>query len=163
MSQLTHVLHTHPVTITSVAGGNLHVEPYCIPDLDCRIVGVLVYHCCTAGAIHSWDDEVIKHVYQVGSDTCIKLDCWSLSPPCTTEEPDICWQPDPCKRLDDLRCCEYEWLKLGRKTSWSFRDSAGSSSYLSESRLVSLINQAEAECEAAKTCGTNSRCITFRC
>ena len=162
VSQMTNVIHTEPVEILSAAKGYLEIEPFCVPGIDCRIVGAIIYHCCEKGAIDSWDHDVICHVFQHGPDTCVKLDCWKLSPKQVLGEPDVCWNDDPCERLHQLRCCEMEWLKLGKKTSWSFRDSSGSTTFLSERRLQQLIAEAQSECDAL-TCQSNSRCVTYSC
>ncbi len=162
VSQLENVLHTEELDIISVASGYLNVEPFCVPDLNCQTVGYLVYHCCSEGSIHSFEDDVICHVFQHGPDTCVKLDCWELNSKQSLTEPAFCWIADPCKRLYELRCCQMEWLKAGKKKDWSWRDSSGSTSFLSESCLKDLIAQAEIECDAV--CGnTGSRCMTYSC
>lgn len=161
VSQMTHILHTETVHIRSLASGYLDIEPFCVPDMDCRIVCCLVFHCCGTGAIHSWTDERISHVKQIGPDTCVKLDCWELNGKQHSDIPDVCWQPDPCKRLNDLRCCQMEWLKIGRKTDWSFRDSSGKTSYLPVAYLKEMISEAQAECES-QSC-VNTRSITYSC
>ena len=161
VSQMTNVVHTEEVRIVSAASGYLEIETYCIPDLDCRIVGYAIYHCCGTGKIHSYTPEVISHITQFGPDTCVKLDCWELNPKQKSNEPEFCWIDDPCQRLRELRCCQMEWLKAGKKKSWSFRDSSGSTSYLSEAWFKEMINQAQSECDAQK-CG-NSRVATYRC
>lgn len=163
--QLTHVLHTEKIKINSVAKGNLEIEPFCI-EMDCRIVGALVYHCCDEGVIHSWTDEVIQHVFDVDSTsqpfqcTLVDLHCWELNPKLSPDDNVVCWTADPCQRLHELRCCEMDWLKNGKKTSWNFRDSSGSTTYLSENRLTRLIAQAEAECDA-QNC-RNTRCVSYQ-
>ncbi len=159
VNQMTHVLHTEEITIRSVASGNLDIEPFCIENVDCRIVGGLVYHCCGTGVIHSWTQEVICHVFQDGKDTCVKLDCWELNPKEQAEQNLVCWTDDPCQRLHELRCCEMQWLKEGKKTSWDFRDSSGDIQFLSGARLKELISQADAECDAK--CGRNTRCASY--
>ena len=161
VSQMRNVIHTEEIEILSVAGGNLEIEPFCVLGIDCRIVGALVYHCCGTGAIHSWEPEVISHVFQSGPDTCVKLDCWSLTPKQYEPQKEYCWVADPCERLHLLRCCEVEWLKAGKKKDWSFRDSSGSTEYLSTARLKELIMEAESACDA-QNC-VNTRCVTFRC
>lgn len=161
VSQMTNVIHTETLDIKSVAKGYLEVEPFMVPDLDCRVVGALVYHCCDKGAIHSWDKEVICHLFQHEADTYVALDCWELNPKPASSDLEVCWNPDPCARLNELRCCMMEYVKQGRKKSWSFRDSSGSLSYPSESYLRQMITQAESECDFQ--CGSNSRCVTYSC
>lgn len=160
VSQMTHVLHTEEIEIISIAGGHLEIEPFCVLDLDRRVVSSLIFHCCETGKIHSWTEEVICHLFQSGPDTCVKLDCWELNPKQYTDSPDICWNPDPCARLAELRCCLME-RKDGVKTSWSFRDASGSYQVLSANILMQLISEAELECD--QRCGRNTRCLTYRC
>lgn len=161
VSQMTNVIHTESVEIISCASGYLEIEPFCVPDTDCRIVGALVYHSCDSGAIHSYDDDPISHVYQHGPDTCVVLDCWGLNPKQVAGDPVFEWSLNPCVRLSELRACQIEWLKSGKKTSWSFRDSSGSKTYLSERCLKDLIAEAEAACDGLN--GINTRCITIGC
>ena len=163
VNQMTHVLHTEPVVIRSVAKGHLDIESFCVPDLNCERVGIVMYHCCDSGAIHSWTDEVICHVHPAGElqqDTCVKLDCWEINPKHEASHNEVCWTDDPCLRLHELRCCMMDWLKSGKKTSWNFRDSSGSSTFMSEKLLKELTAQAEAECDA-KNC-VNTRCSSYR-
>ena len=163
VSQMTHVLHTEPVVIRSAASGYLDIESFCVPELNCERVGIVMYHCCDTGKIHSWTDEVICHIHPAGEkglDTCVKLDCWDLNPKQESTEHIVCWQPDPCKRLEELRCCMMDWMKNGKKNSWSFRDSSGSNSFMSEALLKKLTAQAESECDAA--CGVNTRCASYQ-
>ena len=161
VSQLDNVLHTEEIQIVSVAGGNLEIEPFCIVDADCRIVAALVYHCCDQGLIHSYDETPFNHIFQSGPDTCVSLECWELNPKEPEAEIDACWIDDPCERANELRCCLMEWLKQGKKKSFSWRDRSGDYSYLSEASLWTLINEAEAECDDCK--GVNNRCVTFTC
>ena len=161
VADMTNVIHTEEVDVLSVAGGHLQIEPFCVPNLDCRIIGALIYHCCSTGAIDTFSTERICHTFQDGCDTIVKLDCWDLRAPLMVAEPVWKWTEDPCKRLDELRCCRMEWLKAGKKKDWSFRDSSGSTAYLSEACLKEMIQEAELQCEA-QNC-VNSRCITFGC
>jgi len=161
VSQLTNVIHTEQVEITCIANGYLEIEPFAVPDIDCRIIGALVYHSCDTGMIHSYDDFPISHVYQHGCDTIVSLDCWGLNPKQATGEPIFEWSLNPCVRLAELRACQIEWLKSGKKTSWSFRDSSGSKTYLSERCLKDLIAEDEAACDGLS--GINTRCITIGC
>ena len=139
-----------------------------MPDTDPRLVGALVFHNCTTGDIHSWTTEVLKQIFvdsdcaEVGNDTYVNLTCWDLIE-CeqSTDEPDACWNPDPCAMANELRCCMMSWAKDGKKKSWSFRDRSGSISYLSEDKLCQLLAEAESECEMQ--CGINNRCLTLRC
>lgn len=160
VSQLENVLHTEELDIISVASGYLNVEPFCVPDLNCQTVGYLVYHCCSEGSIHSFEDDVIRHVFQHGPDTCVKLDCWEVNAKQMGGKPEACWNHDPCARANELRCCLMEY-KEGVKTSWSWRDSSGSEKYLSVSELRTLISEAENECDVL--CGKNTRCMTYSC
>jgi len=161
VSQMTNVEHTEEIVITSVASGYLHIEPFCVPNLDCRVVAYMVYHCCESGQIHTWTDIVHPHLHQVEMDTCVKLDCWSLQGKESSAELEVCWQEDACARLHELQCCQMDWLKNGKETSWSWRDSSGSRTFLTEGRLRELISIAQAECDAMS--GVNSRCVTYGC
>ena len=164
-SHMRNVIHTEEIEILSVASGYLEIEPFCVPDLDCRIVGSIIYHSCdNNGLIHSFTCETIPHIFQHGCDTCIKLDCWSLDSKEQIDAPVYEWNPNPCARLLELRSCQMEWLKAGKKTSWSFRDSSGSKTYLSERCLKDLIAEAESQCDELINGGSSgSRCLTFGC
>ena len=161
VSHLSNVLHTQCIDIVSVASGSLKAEPFCVEGLDCRLVGALVYHCCDEGAIHSWDDVVISHVSQQGDDTCVNLQCWDLEGKQYDGDLEVCWEPDACKRAYDLRCCLMSWAKIGKKKKVSFRDWDEEVSYLSEARLMQMINEAESECSI--NCGQNNRVMNFKC
>lgn len=161
VSQMTNILHTEAIDILSVAGGYLQIEPFAVPDLDCRVVRAIVYHCCNTGAIHSFTDEPFVHITQVGTDTFVDLSCWNLTPKQRLADPVYTWSDDPCIRLRELRACQLEWLKEGKKTSWAFRDSSGTKTFLSERCLKDLIAEAEAQCEI--DCGINTRCIKVGC
>lgn len=163
VSQMTNIIHTEQVEITSVASGYLQIEPFAVPDTDCRIVKAVVYHCCETGAIHSFTDEPICHISQYGNDLLVNLDCWELNPKTQIDSVVYEWCYDPCQRLAELRDCMMEWLKAGKKKDWQFRDSQGSKSYLSEQCLKELIAEAQAECEALDPCAPNSRCVTWSC
>ena len=160
-SDMTHVLHTESLNILSAASGNLEIEPFCVPDLDRRIVGFMVYHCCDTGDIHSFTELVVDHLHQIECDTCVQLKCWELNPKCAADEIEVCWNPNPCKRAHELLCCKMDWLKNGKEKSIAWRDSSETKSYLSEAELNKMIAEAELECDYA--CGRNTRCITFGC
>ena len=51
VADMTNVIHTEEVDVLSVAGGHLQIEPFCVPNLDCRIIGALIYHCCGTGRL----------------------------------------------------------------------------------------------------------------
>ena len=161
VSQMENVLHTEEVDIESIASGYLNIHPFCMPDIDCRLVGALVFHCCDEGNIESWTDVIKPHVYQDGPDTCVNLNCWEINPEKTHNEPELEWIPNPCKRLTFLRNCQMQWLKVGKPKSWSFRDSSGTKSFLSEDCLKEMIAEADSECDSL--CGKNTRCMTFNC
>lgn len=161
VSEMTNVIHTEQVEIVSVAKGMLEIEPFHVPGIDCRIVGALVYHCCDTGAIHTWTEVVTPHVFQDGFDTCVNLTCWDIAGKSSSSEAEICWIDDPCARAKHFKNCLATLCTTGLKTAWSFRDSSGSTRWISESALTRLISTAESECEMA--CGANSRCATYRC
>ena len=162
VSQMTNVIHTETVEIKSVAAGYLEIEPFCVVGLDCRIVKALVYHCCETGAIHSFTDIPLPHIFQSGPDTCVALDCWTLNPKRELDAPCYEYPDNPCDRLKALRDCQWEWLKAGKKTSWSFRDSSGSKTFLTEACLKEMIAEADAECQELTGC-VNTRCLTYGC
>ena len=161
VSQMTHVLHTEEVSIKSAASGYLDIDPFIVPDLNCERVGVVMYHCCGTGKIHSWTDEVICHVHPHGDDTCVKLDCWDLNPKHESSQADLCWIEDPCKRLADYRKCLMKLKDEGNKTSFSFRDSSGSFTFMKQDWLKEEIQIAELACDAQ--CGVNTRSASYRC
>ena len=156
----SNLLHTQTLTNVCASTGNLEFDTFCLPDIDCRIIGGLIYHNCETGAIASWTDEPICHVYQDGTGTCVKPDCWTLTPKSHSDAYEICWTADPCTRLHELRCCLMQWIKEGRKTSWSFRDSSGSTAFATEKCLKELIATADDECDAQ--CGVNTRCVSYK-
>lgn len=160
---MTNVIHTQEIEIISVAGGYLNIEPFVVPNIDCRIVGYVVYHCCEQGVIHSFTDMPINHVSQVDvTDVLVHLDCWTLNPKQEVGAPVYEWIDDPCARLRMLRNCQIEWLKAGKKKDWSWRDSSGTKAFLSEDCLKELIAEADAECDALTSC-TNNRCLKVSC
>ena len=157
-----HVIHTEQIEILSMASGHLNIEPFIVPNLDCRAIGYMVHHCCVKGPISGWDPEVARHLVQDGADTCVALNCWNL----TTEkvdvvEPELKWNPDPCARAEELLCCLAQRTKIGVERNWSFEDASGSVAYISEKKLCEMIDHAQNECD--RMCGRNSRSATFRC